>query len=76
MTTFAQLLLNIVNAKIALDILAIMVGSYMLPTVIAAGRRHADLVPIAIVNAALGWTVLGFIGTLAWAFMAQEKAPT
>lgn len=75
MTTIAQFLLNIVNLKLALDVAALAIGAYMLPTVIAAGRRHRNLVPIGIVNAALGWTFIGFIAALVWSFTAHEKAP-
>lgn len=48
-------------------------GLYVLPTLIAVVRRHPNAIPIGIVNVAFGWTVLGYVVSLAWAFTAQRK---
>ena len=42
---------------------------YFLPTIIAAVRRHPNVLLIFLVNLLLGWTVIGWAGTLVWAFI-------
>jgi hypothetical protein len=50
-----------------------IIALYMLPTLFAMARSHANTTPIFIVNLFFGWTILGWIVCLAWAFSAQEK---
>lgn len=45
---------------------------YFLPLFIAAVRGHSNLLPIALVNTLLGWTLLGWIACLIWAFVDQQ----
>lgn len=40
---------------------------YLLPSIIAAARRHPQLVPIFIINFIFGETVIGWIGAMIWA---------
>jgi hypothetical protein len=47
-------------------ILPIIVSLYLLPTIIAAIRRHKNQAPIAIINIIFGWTFLGWIIALIW----------
>jgi hypothetical protein len=47
---------------------------YFLPSVIARIRRKRNTTPICLLNLFLGWTVLGWIGALIWAFMADEAS--
>src|SRR5579863_4069114 len=49
-------------------VLAIVFGIalYMLPTIIAAVRHHRQVVAIGVLNFLLGWTLLGWIGSLVW----------
>ena len=50
---------------------------YFLPTFIAAQRQHPNLWPIGILNLAFGWTMLGWIGCLAWsASSIHRTAPS
>jgi hypothetical protein len=49
-------------------LLLVIIGLYCLPVLIAIERRHRQLVPLGIVNLAFGWTVVGWIICLAWAF--------
>ncbi len=44
---------------------------YLLPTIVAAKRKHVNAFPIFLLNFLLGWTVLGWCGALIWAFTAQ-----
>lgn len=39
---------------------------YFLPTMIACMRKHPNALPIFVVNLFLGWTLLGWVVTLAW----------
>lgn len=41
-------------------------GLYLLPTIIAMSRKKSNVVPIALGNVFLGWTVIG------WAVMLME----
>jgi Superinfection immunity protein len=50
-------------AMLALTLLVL--GVYWLPSILARIWRHPDLVPIVLVNALLGWTVVGWIWAVA-----------
>ena len=54
--------------------IAILMAAYFLPAVIASMRSHRNTAPILIVNAVFGWTLIGWVGCLAWAFMDQGTA--
>lgn len=45
---------------------------YFLPTIEARLRQHANLAAIALVNAFLGWTAIGWVVSLVWAFKKPE----
>jgi hypothetical protein len=47
---------------------------YFVPTFVAGGRGHRQAVAIGVLNALLGWTVVGWVGALVWACM-KDKAP-
>ncbi len=40
---------------------------YFLPAVIAEHRKHGNLQSIRVVNVLLGWTLIGWVFSLAWA---------
>jgi hypothetical protein len=46
---------------------------YFAPTLIALLRGHPNMAPIVVVNFFLGWSLIGWVVALAWAFTAQEK---
>lgn len=49
---------------------------YFLPAFVAKNRRHHNAGPIAIVNVFFGWTLLGWVIALAWAFSSPPpKTP-
>ena len=52
--------------------LGVVVAIYFLPTIIACRRGHRQVAPIAIINTFLGWTLIGFVVALAWAFMDES----
>lgn len=42
---------------------------YMIPTCVAASRRHRNTMAIAVLNLFFGWTLLGFVGCLVWSLI-------
>lgn len=46
---------------------------YFLPTFIAMMRRHPNAVAILIINLFLGWSLIGWVVSLAWSFTAVDK---
>lgn len=51
----------------------IALALYLLPSIVAMRRWHPQAMAIFIVNAFLGWTFLGWVIALAWAFTAVRK---
>lgn len=45
---------------------ASMFAVYFLPSFIAFGRAHRNRLAIFLLNLILGWTVLGWVGSLVW----------
>lgn len=50
-----------------LVLLAIALSIYFLPTWIAWGRNHFNVLPIFVLNLLLGWTFVGWVLALVWA---------
>ncbi|QPD04933.1 MAG: hypothetical protein Nkreftii_002707 [Candidatus Nitrospira kreftii] len=48
---------------------------YLLPAFIALWRGHPSCIPILIVNLLLGWTVIGWVGTLVWTLKRRQTNP-
>jgi Superinfection immunity protein len=53
--------------------LTVVIGTYCLPLLVASSRRHRQTIPLAILNVAFGWTVIGWILCLAWAFARGKE---
>ena len=53
--------------------LAAAVAIYFLPALIADRRHRTDLLTVALFNAVLGWTVVGWVLALYWA--VQRNPP-
>lgn len=47
---------------------------YLIPTLVAAGRKVPNIGSVAVVNILLGWTLIGWVVALAMA--ARSAAPT
>ena len=54
-------------------ILVVFIGAYFAPTIIAVIRKHPQAVPIGLLNTLLGWTVLGWIGSLIWSVISPAQ---
>ncbi len=59
----------------ALLVLVIIVGLYFLPALVANRRKHLNCGAIWVLNNFLGWTFLGWVIALVWAFTnnVEEK---
>lgn len=55
-------------------IFVFLVVMYMLPTIIAARRKHINLGAIACMNIFLGLTILGWFGALIWSLTSSTHA--
>lgn len=48
---------------------------YFLPSLMARNRKHHNHVAITLLNLLLGWTVIGWIAALVWAFVLPPPQP-
>ncbi len=63
------------NAKIATVVFVVTsIALYFAPTYIAQGRQHASRIGITVLNVLLGWTVLGWVISLVWAYSGGGQA--
>jgi len=51
-----------------LALIAILFALYFAPALVAALRHHPSRLGIAVLNLLLGWTFIGWIAALVWAF--------
>ena len=58
-----------------MELLLILIGLlfYFLPWFVAMNRGHVNVVPIFMLNFFLGWSLVGWVIALVWAFTAQDK---
>jgi hypothetical protein len=59
-----------------LVLILIVLGLYWLPSILGYLRRHPDLVTVVLVNALLGWTVIGWFIALARALRPIAPSAT
>lgn len=55
-------------------ILLILIALYFLPSVIGFRRNHPNKIPILILNIFLGWSFIGWVIALIWAFKNETMA--
>lgn len=53
--------------------LAVGLPIYALPSMIALKRKHPLTPAIAVLNVFLGWTYLGWVAAMVWAFIAPRR---
>lgn len=46
---------------------------YFFPSIVAYLFKHKNVNAITVLNLCLGWTILGWVGALIWAILAEEK---
>jgi hypothetical protein len=57
-------------------VLMLIVGIYLLPTLIAYSREHPQRAGIVVLNIFLGWTLIGWFAVFLWAALAPvEEQP-
>ena len=64
------------NEYIALMIMIVLIVwiiIYFIPTIIAFRRKHINKISILIINLFLGWSLIGWVIALAWAFKKPER---
>lgn len=49
---------------------------YLLPCIAAYRMKHPNATAIAILNVCLGWTLIGWVGALVWAYTNQKRDST
>lgn len=49
-------------------VFVVLVGIYFAPSIVAFEGKHRDRVAIAVLNIFLGWTFVGWVIALVWAF--------
>lgn len=54
-------------------VLLFIIPLYFLPAIVAKSRKHPSTSGIFVLNFLLGWTVLGWIGGLIWAFSSGPR---
>lgn len=64
--------LNAFGAFISMTAIITVPALYMLPTIEAWLKRHPNLASIALVNFFLGWTLVGWVVAVVWAFKKPE----
>ncbi len=51
-----------------LILLLIVIGGYLLPGIVAIARKHHNAFAIFLLNLLLGWSFVGWVVALVWAF--------
>ena len=54
--------------------LALLAGLYFLPSICAFTRGHPSKAGILILNIFLGWSLIGWVVSLVWAFTDTRRA--
>jgi hypothetical protein len=57
-------------------VVALAIGFYFLPSLVAAKRKHCQYDEILLMNFFLGWTVIGWMMTLAFSFSSDVEGKT
>ena len=53
---------------------ALFAGLYFLPSIVAFRRGHPSKAAVLILNIFLGWTFLGWVVSLVWAFTDTRRS--
>lgn len=53
---------------LSIIVIMLMFIAYFAPTIAATAFDHKNIAPIIIINVLLGWTLIGWVVALAWAF--------
>ncbi len=56
-----------------LIVVGLSIALYFIPAIVASRKGRRQATAIFVLNLFLGWTVLGWVGTLVWAFMEDRR---
>jgi hypothetical protein len=68
-----ELLVGLLFGLLVITCSLVFIGISFLPAIVAFRRGHEYRWPIFIVNLFLGWTLIGYVVALVWAFMPEGK---
>ena len=68
--------LNSFGKFVSLMFFVVAPAFYMLPTYEAWARKHTNLTAILLINILLGWSLIGWVVALVWAFKRPEVSTT
>ncbi len=54
-----------------MPVFLVLIAVHFLPTIVAVVRHHPKTLAIVLINIFLGWTVIGWVVALIWAFVSQ-----
>jgi len=54
------------------EVVALYLGLYMMPWVVATGRRSRNDMVVLLINVTIGWTIIGWIAAMALALAPHE----
>lgn len=55
-----------VELALLLPFIAVATVPYFIPTIVAAARRHSNLMMIGLINLLAGWTIVGWFVAFLW----------
>lgn len=61
------------SAALGFFLIALLIGAYFIPTMVAVNRKHLSTGAICMFNLFLGWTFLGWVLALVWAMTSNTK---
>ncbi|WP_256807780.1 superinfection immunity protein [Bradyrhizobium sp. Bra64] len=61
------------SAFLGLMIIGLVIAAYFMPAIVASNRGHQNTAAIVVLNIFLGWTLLGWVVALVWAFTEVRK---
>lgn len=62
------------SAVNGLVVIGMVFTTYLFPTLVALGRKKKNSAAIGVLNLFLGWTFLGWVVALVWAFTHETQA--
>lgn len=65
---------GVVAGGLGLVLMGVLLIPYLLPAIVADLRGHQSAIAIGIFNVAFGWTAVGWILALVWAFTATGRS--
>lgn len=62
-----------VDNGVGILVLLVLALLYFAPALVAERRKHRQVAAITVLNLFLGWTVIGWVVALVWAFVVSER---